>query len=394
MPGVLHTWTRPWSLALGLVLPLRARGHGSAAAILSSHPQAFYLALLLACFSATLLALVVFFVLRLNRRLRTEMSDHQQALHHLRVGEQRFRLMVDVMASPLFFVRMHDGRVLYANRKAREVFMVGGGELSEPVSVVQYYVHPEERDRLLADVRAQGVVLDREILFRRADGEHFWGLVSTALGEWQGEPALVTGFVDITERKRFENALHEANTTLNRQLAENEQLQQQLRQMAVVDPLTGLYNRRHLEEALPREIARAQRDGEPLALVMLDIDHFKGINDRYGHLVGDQLLIMFAAVLRDEIRAADIACRYGGEEFLLMLPTLDQHTAAERAEHWRQRLEQTAVRLDDGRSVSTTVSLGVACYPEHGADWDHLVSAADQALYAAKASGRNRVALA
>lgn len=262
------------------------------------------------------------------------------------------------------------------------------------ISVLEYYVIPEQRSQLLADVRSQGVVLDREIMFKRPSGETFWGLVSTVIGEWQGEPALVTSFMDITERKRFEEALHAVNVSLNTELEEKRALQEQLRQLAVIDPLTGLNNRRHLEDVLPRELARAERENYPVALVMLDIDHFKQINDQYGHLAGDAVLKQFAAILRDEIRAGDVLCRYGGEEFLLLLPGIDQATAANRAEMWRQRIASTRFQLEPGLELQRTCSLGISSYPVHGCGWDSLIQAADQALYAAKKAGRNRVVLA
>lgn len=340
------------------------------------------------------LAALTVFLWGKTRRLRQKAHDAKHAAEQREANEKRFRLMVDVMASPLIFVRVMDGQVLYANRKARDMFAMDLADQQTTLTVMSYYAKPEQRDQLLADVRAHGVVLDREILFKRPNGETFWGLLSTALGEWQGETALVTGFVDITERKRFEDALSLANASLNAQLEENKILQDQLRQLSVIDPLTQLNNRRHLEDVLPRELARAERENYPLALIMLDIDHFKSINDTHGHLAGDRVLRQFAAVLHDEIRAGDIACRYGGEEFLLLLPGVDQTTAAVRAEHWRKRLAQTPIQINADLTIEVTVSLGVACYPQHGSGWDDLIHAADHALYAAKEAGRNRVELA
>lgn len=383
-------------LLAGTLLPVAALATTPGALTLpwpQATQQPWFYPVLAAGLSALVLGGVALACWQLNRRLRREMAGHEQAVNELQASAQRFRQMVDVMASPLLFVRLHDGQLLYGNRKARELFALEGGNPSGPVSVIAYYAHPQQRQQLIDDALAAGAVLDREILLRLPSGGERLVLLSAAVVDWQGEAALVSSFVDITERKRFENALHAANSSLNEQLLANQQLQQQLRQLASCDPLTGLYNRRHLEDVLPRELARARREQVPLSLVMLDIDHFKAINDRHGHLVGDQLLILFAAVLREDVRAGDVACRYGGEEFLLMLPTLDQATAAERAEGWRQRLQQTEVRIRGG-VVSTTVSIGVACFPEHGSDWDSLVGAADAALYQAKDKGRNRIVMA
>ncbi len=160
----------------------------------------------------------------------------------------------------------------------------------------------------------------------------------------------------------------------------------QLRTQATTDPLTGLYNRRFLEDYLMRELARAGRSKLTVAVIMLDLDFFKRVNDESGHAAGDAVLRELGALLRRHIRTSDVACRYGGEEFMLLLPEVAPVTARSKAE---------AIRLDVERCRDslhgTTVSLGVAMFPEHGTDARMLMSAADRALYAAKQAGRNRV---
>ncbi len=160
----------------------------------------------------------------------------------------------------------------------------------------------------------------------------------------------------------------------------------QLRTQATTDPLTGLYNRRFLEDYLTRELARAGRSKLTVAVVMLDLDFFKHVNDASGHAAGDAVLRELGTLLRRHIRASDVACRYGGEEFMLLLPEVALGTARSKAE---------AIRLDVERCrdslYGVTVSLGVAMFPEHGTDARMLMSAADGALYAAKQAGRNRV---
>ena len=163
------------------------------------------------------------------------------------------------------------------------------------------------------------------------------------------------------------------------------------RYFAAHDALTGVANRRALILALDRDVARAVRSGEPYALLMLDIDHFKAVNDSHGHRAGDQVLCHVAAILRARLRAQDMVGRYGGEEFLVLLPDTPLRGAADLAESLRQAVAQ-APCLYEGRSIAVTVSIGIFGGRLEPADsWDMLIHTADQALYAAKAAGRNRV---
>ncbi len=195
---------------------------------------------------------------------------------------------------------------------------------------------------------------------------------------------------DVSVRKQMEAKLRQANETLQRQLGEIEVLQVQLREQAVRDPLTGLHNRRFLAEALEREIARAARDDRPLAAVIVDLDQFKQINDRYGHSAGDATLCAAARILSSLTRTIDIVCRYGGEEFMVLQPGAGLATAVERAESWRAAFAELVTEVG-GMAIRATLSAGVAVLSSHGASGDSLLRAADQALYRAKQTGRNRV---
>lgn len=190
-----------------------------------------------------------------------------------------------------------------------------------------------------------------------------------------------------------EQELSESNERLQQKLVEITRLQAQLNEQALRDPLTGLFNRRYLETIVPHELTRCARDGSSLALMMIDIDHFKSVNDRFGHQGGDEVLKALAALLTETVRASDVACRFGGEEFLLLLPSIAAHNAMERADQWRERFAQLEVH-SNGAVIHSTLSIGVAMHPEDGADLHSLVQAADRALYQAKAEGRNRVVAA
>jgi diguanylate cyclase (GGDEF)-like protein len=171
----------------------------------------------------------------------------------------------------------------------------------------------------------------------------------------------------------------------------NLKLRETLRNQSIRDPLTGLFNRRYLEETLEREIKRAERGRGAVGVVMLDLDRFKNFNDTFGHNVGDMLLAELGRLLQTSIRTSDVACRYGGEEFVLVIPDADVEVTCQRAERVREAVKRLFVSCR-GQSVgSVTVSAGVAAYPTHGVTAEALVQAADAALYRAKSDGRDRV---
>lgn len=174
----------------------------------------------------------------------------------------------------------------------------------------------------------------------------------------------------------------------------NSKLREALRQEAIRDPLTNLFNRRYLDETLERELKRAERIGLSLGIVMLDIDHFKDFNDAFGHQTGDAILRELGSYLLSHIRGEDVACRYGGEEFVVILPGIALDDLRERAEECRAGVKRMSV-LYEGKSVDNiAVSLGISLFPQHGETSEMLLRAADQALYRAKAEGRDRVIVA
>jgi diguanylate cyclase (GGDEF)-like protein len=171
----------------------------------------------------------------------------------------------------------------------------------------------------------------------------------------------------------------------------NLNLRETLHEQSIRDPLTGLHNRRFLEDTLIRELARAKRKTHALSIVLLDIDYFKRINDTFGHGAGDMVLRRLGLVLQAYVRESDIACRVGGEEFALLLPEGPLPVATQRAEDIRKAVSDMTLKNDDQDLGVVTVSLGVATFPDHGTTADALIRTADQVLYEAKRKGRNRV---
>ena len=197
-------------------------------------------------------------------------------------------------------------------------------------------------------------------------------------------------FRDVTDRKEVEQDLRRAMDRLQTQLIEIGILQSQLREQAIRDALTGLFNRRYLEETLERELARATRESYPLCVIMMDLDYFKEVNDTYGHEAGDVVLKTLAETVTKKSRHGDFVCRFGGEEFVLVMPNIGIEKARERADDLHATID--ALNIPYGRfNLTTTISMGLAWYPAHGNTKEELLRAADMAMYVAKNTGRNRV---
>jgi diguanylate cyclase (GGDEF)-like protein/PAS domain S-box-containing protein len=209
-----------------------------------------------------------------------------------------------------------------------------------------------------------------EYRIRRRDGETIW-VWEQGRAVTIGSDQFIEGIIlDIDRRKAME---------------------QELENMASHDPLTGLYNRRELEQQLQDELERAKRYTHPLSLLWLDIDHFKRVNDRYGHLAGDKVLRKLSHLLQKSVRSVDYVARYGGEELVIVMPEVDANEAMEMAERLRHTVEAAQIEISKRTQVSVTVSIGVAAFPVHGQDTKHLFKAADKAMYRAKQQGRNQV---
>jgi diguanylate cyclase (GGDEF)-like protein len=236
--------------------------------------------------------------------------------------------------------------------------------------------------------------------FREPPNDHIRG--------WLGVPLIfqdrIIGLIalDSNEPDRFtENHARLASAFASQVAAalENARLYEETRRLSITDPLTGIGKRRHFIELAQREFQRSHRYQRPLSLIMLDLDHFKVVNDTYGHLVGDKVLRAIAKLCENNLRESDIIGRYGGEEFLILLPETpgyesdpnksDEHTAKAVAERLRKMVESTPTQTAQGK-IPITISLGIAELTGDIDDLDTLIDRADQALYQAKQGGRNQ----
>lgn len=190
--------------------------------------------------------------------------------------------------------------------------------------------------------------------------------------------------------RQRESELRVANAALGERVAQVERLSEELAVLANRDPMTDLFNRRYFQDTIARETARCRRLSAPMSLVLLDIDHFKSINDRYGHATGDDVIRRLGALLGESVRQEDVACRIGGEEFALLMPAMPRDVALQRAEALRAGFAALCFDTEDG-PMTCTLSAGVATFPADADTPDALMREADRALYAAKRAGRNAV---
>ena len=307
----------------------------------------------------------------------------------LRKNEERFRQMVETMPIPLTLTRISDGTYLYVNHLASDhVGLPQSAMIGK--QAISFYADPRVRQIVLDAIHQNGSIHNFETQLKRIDGSTFWALFSASVATMNDEQVILSGVIDISERKKIEEALRYANDRLEVQLAENKELQSQLREQATHDVLTSLFNRRYMQEILDHCLTLVPREMNFISVLMIDIDHFKKINDAYGHKAGDLMLQAMGTLLRSQTRQMDTACRYGGEEFVIIMPTATLDVAVRRANDLRHAFANLCVEYD-GRDLRATISIGVATFPTHGGNSDTLLHEADQALYMAKATGRNRV---
>jgi diguanylate cyclase (GGDEF)-like protein/PAS domain S-box-containing protein len=285
----------------------------------------------------------------------------------VRRSEQNVRALFAASPIAMVLVRAEDSTVLFGNKRCADLFGFTLEELQGKKSP-DYYVDPNARERVLGRVMAEGQVDGEVVLMRRSSGEEFWALLSARAIEFEGAPALLAGISDITPQKRLE---------------------ERLRELAMHDELTGLYNRRHFIELAESEFARVRRTGTPLSLAMVDIDHFKRVNDFFGHAVGDLALKELASAMRETLRGSDVPARFGGEEFVLLLTDTPLEGALSVTERLRERVGRSEVMAGQDRVARFTISAGVAELAA-GETFESLLARADEALYRAKAEGRNR----
>jgi len=242
-------------------------------------------------------------------------------------------------------------------------------------------VNPADNSRIRRLLRKQPFVKNYEFAVRRKDGGIIDGLLTlTFRKDETGEVSELQGNVhDISARKQAEAAHMRAL---------------EFRQLSITDPLTKIYNRRFFDEIATKEFERARRSGSPLTIVLFDIDHFKQVNDTFGHLTGDQVLINLANLCKANLRSMDIFARYGGEEFIILMPDADHKSAHQSIDRLRTTVAETHLATYENAPVSVTLSAGIATWKGNDpSKIRDLLKRADQALYRSKQNGRNRITI-
>ncbi|MCO4757765.1 MAG: diguanylate cyclase, partial [Oceanospirillaceae bacterium] len=248
-------------------------------------------------------------------------------------------------------------------------------------------IQGEEFDRTDRQVFEAGTRMACIETFNAGDDTYYYWSVKIPLENDSGEIDQYIGMsMDITEQKKLEYQVREANRALKEKVREISHLRDELHDQAIRDALTGLYNRRFMEDKVEQTFD--DRRAGACTLMMIDVDHFKKVNDELGHKKGDQVLQLLATLMQDECRAEDMVCRYGGEEFLILLPATDIHVAFRKAEWIRKRYE-VLVAETYPEAAGSTISIGLASAPGHGTDFASVYQCADKALYRAKSMGRN-----
>jgi len=314
----------------------------------------------------------------------------------IREAERKLRHFVDNLPGLAFIFRLSpDGHASFpfVSSAIEEIYGLRPEDVKDDMAPLHNLAHPDDRPRIEATIaetaRTMALFRVEFRVCRPGQPERWIDCRSVPTREADGAILWYGLMLDITERNVLDMQLAERK----RVEAELRTLQAQLREQAIRDPLTGLYNRRYLEETLWRELDRAGREGHSLSILMVDVDHFKRLNDTYGHPAGDEVLRTLGRLLQHHARSSDIPCRYGGEEFIVVLPDMPLDAARKRAERVRQDFADLRIAFG-GAELVATLSIGVSGYAGHGNTADELIRAADLALYDAKQSGRNRVCCA
>ena len=318
-------------------------------------------------FEASLYTLIVWGIYRSTIiQMRRDIKD---LAANLKTTKAKIPMIIQASPFPIIISALKDDRLLLVNEKASNLFNIDMQNI-KLFRTEEYFVDPNARRELLQKLSISPTVENFQALLRKPNTkESFWLEISARVIDYENEVALYSAFKDITAQKKHEQDLFEK---------------------AVLDPLTGCYNRRQFQELAMKEIRRAWRYDTEFCLMMMDIDHFKKVNDTHGHAFGDEVLKALARTCKNTLRESDIFARYGGEEFIVLLTQTDLKGGAIVAERVRKSIEECAVPLPNGDMFHFSVSIGVVGSAVSD-DLEELIKRADSALYSAKENGRNQV---
>ena len=321
--------------------------------------------------------------------ISTDISQYKAIEKKIRLSEQKLNTILDNVAAYIY-IRDDKHCFTYTNKKTEELFQRPSSEIEgkTPIDLLGE-INGKEFERLDLDLyRTKEAIEGVEVFIADKDVFYYWTVKAPLFDEDGNVSGLIGMSTDITEQKKLEQQLENSNALLKSKIDEITLLQSTLWEQATQDPLTQLFNRRYFNEIANKEIIKTARNKKPMALLLLDADYFKKINDNFGHAMGDKVLVKFAQIMMDECRRTDIVCRYGGEEFVILMPEASQDIAVGRAEEIRENYQKEITKILNNIS---TVSIGIAMWNNNLVDLEGLTKAADQAMYQAKNNGRNQV---
>jgi diguanylate cyclase (GGDEF)-like protein/PAS domain S-box-containing protein len=288
--------------------------------------------------------------------------------HDLLKNEQRLRSVLEILPYPIYVTRRNDGQILFVNRKTCLLFQQSAGQFLRMKSD-DLFVDMRDKDNIATLLDSVSDVRDIEVQMRTAQGRIFTAELAAITLEYGNSPALLVALNDISQRKEMEAELFRQAST---------------------DSLTGISNRRYFQNQADQEVRRARRFARDMTVMMIDIDHFKKINDTHGHAVGDAVIQGVVKRSLESLRQSDTIGRFGGEEFAVMLPETSMAAAYDVAERLRVHMQERPI-IAGHVPIQCTVSIGIAQLTAQDGSFDDLLHRADTALYAAKNKGRNRV---
>jgi diguanylate cyclase (GGDEF)-like protein/PAS domain S-box-containing protein len=324
--------------------------------------------------------------------ISTDITEQKEIQKKLFESELKLTTILDNVGAYIF-IKDTDRCFTYINRMTEELFQRSSDEI---VGMNNFDllgpVQGEEFDRTDREVFAKEEPISCIETFKTPDSTFYYWSVKIPMRNDLGEIDSYIGIsTDITEQKKLEHQVRDYNTQLQTTIAEINHLKDKLQHQATHDVLTGLYNRRFLEEQAEKVFT--DFTNSPITILMIDIDHFKKVNDKFGHKTGDDVLQLLAKVMTEARDNNDIVCRYGGEEFLILLPHNSSEQGYQKAEHIRIKYEHEVALLFP-EAKENSISIGLASSPNNGISFDAAYQAADKALYTAKHSGRNRTIIA
>ncbi len=308
----------------------------------------------------------VLFLFLHSEELRIEIKSIKKTLID---NNNKIKEIINHSPFPILISRLSDDKIMLANDNAQRLFGIYRDDV-EKYRLKDFFADQSARKKLSESLEGGFGIKDFEFLADAPGAiSPFWLLSSASVIEYEATPVLYMALQDITSRKNKESILED---------------------QATKDPLTGIYNRRYFEQAVAEKITNLVRVKSPYSILMLDADHFKNVNDTYGHKSGDNVLIALANIAEKAVRDSDVVARFGGEEFVIFLSDTQEDKAQSVANRLRESISKMVVKSDDNQDITFTASIGVSS-SLHSKKVDELIKFADLALYKAKENGRNRV---